>query len=415
MPIKKTALIISPQASREGHGAFHGQRTLQAFALIKDWDIFFLTGEGFRQRSSDIPQTCKVIEVGVELNKLSPSRNNFETISRGLQRYFLQNRIFREVDSILNNQIIDVVLFLDGDIFSIYSCWKRNRRKYSDVAWVAAHSTLDFFLTSFSIRSIYKWISSLFVKIMTEDMDSTILYTGQEIKQIFCKRLNISASAANRIVLARFGSDSNDMRLPRIFAREKLGLPLNEKIALFFGLIRSDKRPDIAVEAISRTKDQWWLLIAGKPYSYDEKDLVKIIMDKGIYSRNKLILKYLNEEEVRLIFSAVDILILPHDRLLLSSSGPLSMAFSYRLPVLVADVGYVKEIVEMDNLGFIAKRRDPISFAQKLDEFAAMDKNQIIQLQNHIGEIAAKNSFNSTRDTYIAAFEMAISHKQRGE
>jgi glycosyltransferase involved in cell wall biosynthesis len=44
---------------------------------------------------------------------------------------------------------------------------------------------------------------------------------------------------------------------------------------------------------------------------------------------------YVEEKDIPLYFAACDLLVLPY-RLLMSSSGPLSLAFSYRLPVILS-------------------------------------------------------------------------------
>jgi len=111
-------------------------------------------------------------------------------------------------------------------------------------------------------------------------------------------------------------------------------------------------------------------------------------------------------------FSCADALLLPHDRSVLANSGPLSMARSYRLPVVVSDVGYVAESVRADGVGFVAAAGDASSFAARLSSLAELDEVASEALRARIDLAAHKYSFEATVKDYYRALEMAVGYAE---
>jgi hypothetical protein len=91
----RRVLIISPQASRIGHGALHGQRTLAAFAKLDEWETVFLTGHGFRERIGNWPLYGQVIEGAEDSSAIGGYRGSLQAIRWGLHRRKLQDRFLQ--------------------------------------------------------------------------------------------------------------------------------------------------------------------------------------------------------------------------------------------------------------------------------------------------------------------------------
>lgn len=409
MENKRTVLLVSPQACRIGHGAYHGQQTLYAFAEIKEIETIFLTGSGFSERVDLRPNIGEIIEVECNFSTLGTHTGFFEDIRWGIKRSISQEKILRHVDKVLKSKNVNAVVFMGGDIGSIYRCWLRNKFIYPNVGWVAGHSMLDFYLENFSIRSIYKWLSSFMVTKMTNEMGATVLYVGEKQREEFCNRLRISPEACKRIVLAHFGSEPDDKRIPKAEARRKLGIPKNKKVALFFGLIREDKGPEIAINSIAKSSTDWLILLAGKPYDYSKEEIENWVIEKGLTNRSKIILKYIDENDIKFIFSSADVLLLPYTRPLVSSSGQLCLARSYRLPVISSNLGFLGETIRKERLGFIAESLDPNSFVEQLSNYSNLSHVQLKNIENCIAKSAHEHSFQSNVNTYIHAINLAIS------
>lgn len=405
--IKKKVLIVSPQAARIGHGAFHGQRLLTALNQIDGYDIIFLTGKGFRERVPGQPLYGEIVEAPVDMSPVGGFKNAIESVQWGIKRRVLFDQLLGYIDGIIEKYDIDIVFMLDGDVSSIYSCWKRIKKKYPEVGWVIAHSLVDFHFSGFSVRSLFKWWVSSKVKEMAESMGATVLFLGQDLRDQFCEQLGLSRETRERVVLTHFGADPEDMRLPRSDARTILQIPNNAHVALFFGLIRKDKRPDIAIKAVANAPVHWWLLIAGMPYSYSSKDIHHWIREAGIQERSRLILEYLSEDQIRSVFSAANVLLMTHDHPLAGSSGPLAMCRSFRLPAIVSNNRYFGKIIAQDGVGFLAAVGNDQDFSDQLRGYDQLSEDQLAEIELNIAQAAEKYSFLETAKDCANAFEIS--------
>jgi glycosyltransferase involved in cell wall biosynthesis len=70
-------------------------------------------------------------------------------------------------------------------------------------------------------------------------------------------------------------------------------------------------------------------------------------------------------------FKAADVLVLPYR--FIFQSGVLFLAYNFGLPVLVADVGSMKEDVIEGRTGFMCRPEDPADLARGLETYFASD------------------------------------------
>lgn len=378
-----------------------------------EWDTIFLTGQNFRERVGDQPLFGQIIEAAVDFGKVETYKNQVSSILWGLKRRKLQYKLFSIVDEMLDRNSIDAVLVLDGDGRIIHDCWQRNLRKHPSVAWVTGHSTLDFWFTRISVRSIFKWRIGVLVKRMIEGMGATIFYADHRLLDDFFRKLNIPNNYRERIILTDFGCDPEDLRLPKEKARQKLGIPQDAKVALFFGLLRADKRPDVTIDAVAEAGIPWWILMAGKPYSYSQRELQALIENSNLRYRSTLLLYYLTESEVKLVFSAADVLMVTHERAILSSSGIIGLARSYRLPMVISSLSYLGRKIEREGTGLVCPKGDPGSFTSALHAFSAMKSDDIDRLISIIEKSAYKHSFLATARNYSKALNTSLVNTQQ--
>ncbi|MBM2816218.1 MAG: Group 1 Glycosyl Transferase [Ignavibacteria bacterium] len=138
-------------------------------------------------------------------------------------------------------------------------------------------------------------------------------------------------------------------------AREKLGLPKEKKIILFFGLIRKYKGLDLLIEAVAGLPEDYHLLIAGEVYG-DDESYTNIITEKKLESRVSFHNRFLNDDELHIFFSAADVCVLPYRTA--TQSGIVGIAYQFELPVISTDVGGLKEVIEPYGCGIIVERPD---------------------------------------------------------
>jgi glycosyltransferase involved in cell wall biosynthesis len=145
-------------------------------------------------------------------------------------------------------------------------------------------------------------------------------------------------------------------------AREKLGLNENDKIVLFFGLIRKYKGLDLLMEAFAdaRIKDKnIKLLIAGEYYE-DPAYYEKLAVDLGINDQIIYHTRFIPNDMVKYYFCASDLVAQTYRNA--TNSGVTMVGYYYEKPMLVTAVGGLAEIVPHGIAGYaVAPNKDEIS------------------------------------------------------
>ena len=146
-------------------------------------------------------------------------------------------------------------------------------------------------------------------------------------------------------------------------AEEKLGLKKGKKNILFFGLIRTYKGLDILLEAFGKLPEDYQLIIAGEPYgSFDKyQEIIDRLPNK---ERVHTWLKYIKDSEVTDYFSAADIAVLPYRSA--TQSGISSVSYHFEVPMIVTDVGGLKETIGDRGTGIVAADGCPDTIAAEI-------------------------------------------------
>jgi glycosyltransferase involved in cell wall biosynthesis len=134
-------------------------------------------------------------------------------------------------------------------------------------------------------------------------------------------------------------------KLDKSEARKKLNISVSDKTVLFFGLIRQYKGLDLLLEAMAdeRIKNRSIkLLVAGEFYE-DKKMYLDIIEKHKLQDRVILYDAFIPNEDVKIYFSASDLLALPYKHA--TQSGVTQVAFHFEKPTIVTNVGGLSEII----------------------------------------------------------------------
>jgi glycosyltransferase involved in cell wall biosynthesis len=126
---------------------------------------------------------------------------------------------------------------------------------------------------------------------------------------------------------------------------------------LFFGIIREYKGLDLLLAALKQVvehKPNVKLTIAGE--CFDEKNnraLKNQVMDIGLEEIVDLDLRYIPNEEVSKHFNRADLVILPYRSA--TSSGPLTLAYHFKKPVVATNVGGLSDYVSEGKSGYLCE------------------------------------------------------------
>ena len=143
-------------------------------------------------------------------------------------------------------------------------------------------------------------------------------------------------------------------KLNKSDARKVLGIKDDVNLVLFFGLIRKYKGLDMLLDAFNELKDNpnINLIIAGEFYE-DKQPYLDLIEKYQIQNQVILHAKFIANDDVKLYFSAADLVALPYRTA--TQSGVTQVSFHFEVPTLVTNVGGLGEIIPHQKAGYVVE------------------------------------------------------------
>ncbi len=184
-------------------------------------------------------------------------------------------------------------------------------------------------------------------------------------------------------------------------ACRKLGLDVEQRYTLFFGLIRDYKGLDLLLKAWARWLPEGRkLLIAGEFYASREK-YIALIEELGLRDRVVLHDHFVADEDVRYYFSAADALVLPYRTA--TQSGVTQIAYNFSLPMIVTRVGGLPEIVPDGRVGLVCEP-DAEAIKEALERMYEGDTLQ--RLKANFAEERKRFSWSAMCDRLEEVYQM---------
>ena len=177
--------------------------------------------------------------------------------------------------------------------------------------------------------------------------------------------LSIAPKLPRKVIFHPLYSHFGD-KLPREEAERLLGLAPGKKNLLFFGLIRDYKGLDILIDAFGKLGEEYQLIVAGEPYGSFDK-YADLIDASGCKDRIHLFLNYVKDSEVKVYFSASDLTVLPYRSA--TQSGVSSVSYHFNVPMIVTDVGGLKETIGKRGTGLVADSPDSTEIATLIQRY----------------------------------------------
>lgn len=183
--------------------------------------------------------------------------------------------------------------------------------------------------------------------------------------------------------------DNFGEKISKEVARRRLGLPVTDKIIVFFGFIRRYKGLDMLLQAMGdeRIKKQnIKLLIAGEFYE-DEQLYSNLIKTFQLQDQVTLRNQFIKDEEVKNYICAADCVVQPYRNA--TQSGVTPLAYHFEVPMIVTNVGGLPSLVPHRKAGLVAEP-DPQSIAEAILQFYELGEAFFLQ---HMKEEKAKLSW----------------------
>lgn len=187
----------------------------------------------------------------------------------------------------------------------------------------------------------------------------------------------------------------------KVMAMNSLYMDNNYNYLLFFGLIREYKGLDLLLKAMSDKRLDKYplkLIVAGEFYEKKEPYL-KMIDDLDINDKVIICDKYIPDEEVKNFFNLADMVVQPYKSA--TQSGVTQIAYHFEKPMLVTDVGGLREIVPNGKVGYVVEA-EPSQIASAICDF--YDNERIEYFESNIIEEKKKYEWSKMTETIMKLY-----------
>lgn len=227
---------------------------------------------------------------------------------------------------------------------------------------------------------------TLLTKYFVNSIDGAVVMSETVKSHLLAFRNDIPVLLSPHPLFDNFGQ-----KLEKKEALERLGLDSSFTYILFFGFVRSYKGLDILIKAFRWVREEYTdtkLIVAGEFYE-DKKPYLNLIQEEGLTNHVILFDRFINDDEVAAFFSACELVVQPYRSA--TQSGVTQIAYHFEKPMVVTNVGGLKEIVPDGKCGYISIP-DPPSLANAITRY--FSERFSINFIQHIFEEKKKYSWD---------------------
>jgi glycosyltransferase involved in cell wall biosynthesis len=236
----------------------------------------------------------------------------------------------------------------------------------------------------------------LLTKYFTSSIDGGIVMSRTVSDDLATFRKDIPVKLSPHPLFDNYGSV-----IHRDEALAKLKLESQYRYLLFFGFIRAYKGLDLLIEAFSNNRlrnRKLKLIVAGEFYE-DDTPYLQLISDKNLGDEVILFNHFIKDNEVPLFFSAADLVVQPYRSA--TQSGVTQIAFYFEKPMLVTDVGGLREIVRDGICGYVVKP-EPEPISEAIVDFFTNDRRD--EFAEGVRQEKEKYSWNKMTQTILEVY-----------
>jgi len=204
---------------------------------------------------------------------------------------------------------------------------------------------------------------SFLTKYFIKSIDGAVVLSDTVLAELKWFRRDIPMGVVPHPLFDNYGKAIN-----RADALSSLNLDPGFSYMLFFGFIREYKGLDLLIEAFAdkRLRNRSLKLIVAGEFYENEAPYKALIKKYNLVDDVILVNRFIKDQEVGQFFSAADIVVQPYKSA--TQSGVTQIAYQFDKPMLVTDVGGLKEIVQHNKCGYVVKP-DPEEIAAALADF----------------------------------------------
>jgi glycosyltransferase involved in cell wall biosynthesis len=402
--------VVQPYARTPGHYDRETQRSCEAFARAGH-DVTLVTYCGIDTDAQTAPPpTFKVVNTIRAKHKSIAGKYDARKIyMSGFGDYVRwQIRDFRTsrlAASLLRPGQDSVVHFFNADLVLLTIFINFVLRERRSAILTTIHQVDRLFsasrrVTSKVSRRIYR---ACLKRLIEHDLDGIVVF-DPSIKEAITNGLNINPEAATRIRVLPHGI-GDPVEIPdKDEARRRLGLRTDETVFLVFGVLRADKRIDLAIEAI-KGLSSCRLLIVGGQQDFTEKSISELALAYGCERSITAEVAYVSERKMHDYFSACDAVIIPYAASFKGQSGILTLACGHGRPVIASDVRTLGKAIKEHQLGFAVEPESSSALRTGISRFLALSTEERDQLEQRVNCYATLMSWDNTCKEWLEVYQ----------
>jgi glycosyltransferase involved in cell wall biosynthesis len=196
----------------------------------------------------------------------------------------------------------------------------------------------------------------------------------------------------------------------RDISLKKLGLDPAFTYLLFFGFVRAYKGLDLLIDAFSdiRFRNRKLKLIVAGEFYEDDKPYKNRVGELGLDDEVIFFDRFINDDEVKYFFGPSELIIQPYRDA--TQSGVTQIAYHFEKPMVVTDVGGLREIVPDGSCGYVVKP-DPLSIADAIADFLDNGRKEIFT--ENVKQEKVKYSWSRMTASIKDIYEKIISYDHK--
>ncbi len=150
-------------------------------------------------------------------------------------------------------------------------------------------------------------------------------------------------------------------------ARQKLNLPIDKQLILFFGQIKKVKGLDVLLRAFAllrKINQNVQLVVAGPTWKVDEEEFLDIISENKMENDCIMRMEYIANELIPFYFRAADIVALPYRKIY--SSGVMIRSLDYASAIVASDLDVFKNVIHDGKNGILFQSENAEDLSKKM-------------------------------------------------
>lgn len=237
----------------------------------------------------------------------------------------------------------------------------------------------------------------ILTRYFTNSIDGAIVMSRTVLDDLKSFRATIPVMLSPHPLFDNYGKP-----VSRSEALKELKLDPEYSYLLFFGFIRAYKGLDILIKAFSdnRLRNRKLKLIVAGEFYEDAAPYYQLIKDLKLENDVIFFDNFIKDNEVPFYFSIADIVVQPYKSA--TQSGVTQIAFYFEKPMLVTDVGGLREIVPDGKCGYVVKP-EPLFITEALIDF--FDNNRKEQFTLGVKEEKEKFTWEKMTKAILEVYE----------